>query len=239
MHEVNNIVAGWMRTAGMSTRRRPDRQPHRPLRRTRRENLHPRFPPRHRAGCGQYDGILGVMVAIACVQRLHDRDERLPYAIEVIGFADEEGLRFGTTYLGSSAYTGSFSGERLRLEDRSGVTLREAVRSFGGDPDALEGDGHSGEDLLGYFEVHEQGPVLEKEDLPVGVVMAINGQSRNQVGFIGNAGHAGTEPMEGGRDALCAAAEFVLEVEAAARAEPDAVGTVGRSRRSARQRRPR
>ena len=103
------------------------------------------------------------MVAIACVQRLHDRDERLPYAIEVIGFADEEGLRFGTTYLGSSAYTGSFSGERLRLEDRSGVTLREAVRSFGGDPDALEGDGHSGEDLLGYFEVHiEQGPVLEK-----------------------------------------------------------------------------
>ena len=203
MHEVNNIVAGWMRTAGMSTRR--DQIGNLIGRyEGRGENLHPRFPPRHRAGCGQVRRHSAAMVAIACVQRLHDRDERLPYAIEVIGFADEEGLRFGTTYLGSS-YTGSFSGERLRLEDRSGVTLREAVRSFGGDPDALEGDGHSGEDLLGYFEVHiEQGPVLEKEDLPVGVVMAIaNGQSRNQVGFIGNAGHAGTEPMEGRRDALC------------------------------------
>ena len=168
------------------------------------------------------------MVAIACVQQLHDRGERLPYAIEVVGFADEEGLRFDTTFLGSSAYAGCFDRTRLQLEDRNGVTLREAVRSFGGDPDALEGDGRSGEDLLGYCEVHiEQGPVLEKKDLPVGVVTAINGQSRIRVGFIGNAGHAGTEPMEGRRDALCAAAEFVLEVETVAKAEADTVGTVG------------
>jgi allantoate deiminase len=228
MHGVNDIVAGWMRTAGMSTRR------------DQIGNLIGRYEGLGDRtfilgshldtvrDAGRYDGILGVMVAIACVQRLHDRDERLPYAVEVIGFADEEGLRFGTTYLGSSAYAGYFSGDRLRLEDRNGVTLREAVRSFGGDPDALEGDGRSGEDLLGYCEVHiEQGPVLENENLPVGVVTAINGQSRIQVGFIGNAGHAGTIPMEGRRDALCAAAEFVLGVEATARAVPDTVGTVG------------
>ena len=228
MHAVNDIVAGWMRTAGMSTRR------------DQIGNLIGRYEGLGDRtfilgshldtvrDAGKYDGILGVMVAIACVQQLHDRGEKLPYAIEVIGFADEEGLRFGTTYLGSSAYAGSFSGERLRLEDRDGVTLWEAVRSFGGDPDVLEGDGRSGEDLLGYCEVHiEQGPVLEEEDLPVGVVTAINGQSRIQVGFIGKAGHAGTVPMEGRRDALCAAAEFVLEVETVAKAEADTVGTVG------------
>jgi allantoate deiminase len=228
MRGVNDIVAGWMRTAGMSTRR------------DQIGNLIGRYEGLGDRtfilgshldtvrDAGKYDGILGVMVAIACVQKLHDRGERLPYAIEVIGFADEEGLRFGTTFLGSSAYAGSFDGERLWLEDRNAVTLREAVRSFGGDPDALEGEGRSGEDLLGYCEVHiEQGPVLEKEDLPVGVVTAINGQSRVQVGFIGKAGHAGTVPMEGRRDALCAAAEFVLEVEAAAKAQPDTVGTVG------------
>ena len=108
------------------------------------------------------------------------------------------------------------------------MTLREAIRAFGGDPDALEGGGRKDEDLLGYCEVHiEQGPVLEERDLPVGVVTAINGQSRVKVGFVGNAGHAGTVPMEGRRDALCAAAEFVLEVEAAAKEEPGAVATVG------------
>jgi allantoate deiminase len=228
MHRVNDIVAGWMRTAGMTTRR------------DQIGNLIGRYEGLGDRtfilgshldtvrDAGKYDGILGVMVAIACVQQLHDRDERLPYAIEVIGFADEEGLRFGTTYLGSSAYAGSFVRERLLLEDRNGETLREAVRSFGGNPDALEGDGRSDEDLLGYCEVHiEQGPVLEKEDLPVGVVTTINGQSRIQVVFVGKAGHAGTMPMEVRRDALCAAAEFVLEVEAAAKAQADAVGTVG------------
>lgn len=228
MHGVNDIVAGWMRTAGMSTRR------------DQIGNLIGRYEGLGDStlilgshldtvrDAGKYDGILGVMVAIACVQQLHDRGERLPYAIEVVGFADEEGLRFDTTFLGSSVYAGCFHRTRLQLEDRNGVTLREAVRSFGGDPDALEGDGRSGEDLLGYCEVHiEQGPVLEKKDLPVGVVTAINGQSRIRVGFIGKAGHAGTVPMEGRRDALCAAAEFVLEVETLAKAEADTVGTVG------------
>jgi allantoate deiminase len=177
---------------------------------------------------GKYDGILGVMVALACVEQLHDRGERLPFSIEVVAFADEEGLRFGTTFLGSSVYAGAFDGKRLSLEDEKGVTLREAVRTFGGHPDALESDGRGNGDLLGYCEVHiEQGPVLEQMDLPVGVVTAINGQSRIKVGFTGQAGHAGTVPMEGRRDALCAAAEFVLEVESTAKAEPQAVATVG------------
>ncbi len=226
MRGVNDIVAGWMRTAGMTTRRDAI------------GNLVGRYEGVGEKtlilgshldtvrDAGKYDGILGVMVAIACVQRLHDRGERLSCAVEVVGFADEEGLRFGTTFLGSSAYAGCFDQARLQLEDQGGVTLREAVRSFGGDPDALEGRG--GEDLLGYCEVHiEQGPVLEQRGLPVGVVTAINGQSRIRVGFIGRAGHAGTVPMEGRRDALCAAAEFVLAVEAVAKAEADTVGTVG------------
>jgi allantoate deiminase len=168
------------------------------------------------------------MIALACVQQVHNRGERLPFSIEVVAFADEEGLRFGTTFLGSSAYAGAFDGKRLSLEDKNGVTLREAVRAFGGDPDVLESDGRGGDDLLGYCEVHiEQGPVLEQKDLPVGVVTAINGQSRVKAGFVGKAGHAGTVPMEGRRDALCAAAEFVLEIECAAKADPEAVATVG------------
>ena len=228
MREVNDVVSGWMREAGMTPRR------------DEIGNLIGRYEGTGEKtlilgshldtvrDAGRYDGILGVMVALACVQRLHDRDERLPFAVEVVAFADEEGLRFGTTYLGSSVYAGAFDEGLLGLEDGDGLTLSEAVRAFGGDPEALVGGGRGGGDLLGYCEVHiEQGPVLESEGLPVGVVSAINGQSRVRVGFVGEAGHAGTVPMEERRDALCAAAEFVLEVESAARAEPGAVATVG------------
>jgi allantoate deiminase len=228
MREANNIVSGWMRTAGMTVRR------------DEIGNLIGRYEGigdktlilgSHLdtvRDAGKYDGILGVMVALACVQQLHNRGERLPFSIEVVAFADEEGLRFGTTFLGSSAYAGVFDGKRLSLEDHDGVTLREAVRAFGGDPDVLESDGRGGGDLLGYCEVHiEQGPVLEQKDLPVGVVTAINGQSRVKASFVGKAGHAGTVPMEGRRDALCAAAEFVLEIESAAKADTEAVATVG------------
>jgi allantoate deiminase len=228
MNEANNIVSGWMRGARMAVRRDGI------------GNLIGRYEGTGDRtlilgshldtvrDAGRYDGILGVMVALACVQQLHNRSERLPYAVEVVAFADEEGLRFGTTFLGSSAYAGAFDASRLSLEDQNGVTLREAVRAFGGDPEALEADGRASEDLLGYCEVHiEQGPVLEQEGLPVGVVTAINGQSRVKVGFTGKAGHAGTVPMEGRQDALCAAAEFVLGAESAARAEPAAVATVG------------
>ena len=228
MNETNNIVAGWMGEAGMSTRRDAI------------GNLIGRYEGTGEKtfvlgshldtvrDAGKYDGILGVMVALACVQQLHNRGERLPFSVEVVAFADEEGLRFGTTFLGSSVYAGAFEEELLSLEDHDGVTLREAVRAFGGDPDALESDGRRGGDLLGYLEVHiEQGPMLEQEDLPVGVVSAISGQSRVGVGFTGEAGHAGTVPMGSRRDALCAAAEFVVEVERAARRETGSVATVG------------
>jgi allantoate deiminase len=230
LRQVNGLVAGWMRAADMTVSY------------DEIGNLVGRYEGREEDGgtlvlgshldtvrdAGRYDGPLGVMVGLACVERLQKRNEHLPCAVEVVGFADEEGLRFGTTFLGSSVFAGSFDPELLDLEDADGVTLAEAVRSFGGDPDALADGGRAGDDLIGYCEVHiEQGPVLERLDLPVGVVTGIQGQSRASVGFVGAAGHAGTVPMEGRRDALCAAAEFVLAVEETARGEPGMVATVG------------
>jgi len=228
MCEANEIVSGWMQGAGMSVSRDEIGNLIGFYRGTGDETLVLGSHLDTVRDAGKYDGILGVMVAIACVQRLHDRGERLPFAIEVAAFADEEGLRFGTAYLGSSVYAGAFDEELLYLQDGEGVTLREAVRAFGGDPGALEQEGRRDGGLLGYCEVHiEQGPVLEEHDLPVGIVTAISGQSRVGLVFDGEAGHAGTVPMEERQDALCTAAEFVLEADHAARAEPGAVATVG------------
>ncbi|HET6309697.1 MAG TPA: allantoate amidohydrolase [Candidatus Nitrosotalea sp.] len=177
---------------------------------------------------GRYDGPLGVMVAIAAVQRLHDSASRLPFAIEVVGFADEEGLRYGTPYLGSRALAGTFAVTDLTHMDAQGVSLADAIRTFGGDPARLAADRWHGGNLLGYVEVHiEQGPVLEARDLPVGIVSAINGQARYRLTFTGEAAHAGTTPMNGRRDALVAAAEFILVVEAEARETEGLVATVG------------
>jgi allantoate deiminase len=177
---------------------------------------------------GKYDGPLGVLVALACIQRLHDRGEHLPFSIELLAFSDEEGLRFHSAYLGSKAVAGTLDPAALRLTDDDGISLDEAIRQFGGAPDRLASDRWVGTDVLGYCEVHiEQGPVLERLDLPVGVVSAIQGQSRFAVSFRGEAGHAGTVPMDLRRDALCAAAELVLAVEAQARAQPGLVATVG------------
>jgi allantoate deiminase len=177
---------------------------------------------------GKYDGPLGMMIALAAVARLDQTGARLPFAIEVVGFADEEGLRYGTTYLGSRALAGAFDPADLERTDAQGVTMSEAIRSFGGDPDRIAEDRWNGGRLLGYCEVHiEQGPVLEAGDLPVGVVSAIAGQSRLRLKFIGEAAHAGTVPMNRRRDALAAAAEFVLAVEADARATEGLVATVG------------
>src|SRR5829696_8090103 len=228
MREANKVVSGWMRGAGMTVSQDEIGNLIGHYQGTGEKTLVLGSHLDTVRDAGKYDGILGVMVALACVQRLHNRGERLPFSVEVVAFADEEGLRFGTTFLGSSVYAGVFEEELLSLEDHYGVTLREAVRAFGGDPDALEGDGRRRGDLLGYLEVHiEQGPVLEQEDLPVGVVSAVSGQSRVGVGFTGEAGHVGTVSMGSRRDALCAAAEFVVEVERAARREPGSVATVG------------
>jgi allantoate deiminase len=176
---------------------------------------------------GRYDGMLGVLVAIGCVERLHDEGRSLPYAVEVIAFADEEGVRFGTGYLGSSVVAGRFDAD-LGQRDAEGVTLAEAVRAFGGDSEGLASAGRDPADLIGYYEVHiEQGPVLEDEGVPLGVVTAIAGQTGGRIVFTGEAGHAGTVPMALRRDALGAAAEFVSALEVVARDEDGVVATVG------------
>ena len=177
---------------------------------------------------GKYDGPLGVLVTLACIERLFAEGMRLPIAVELVAFADEEGLRFHTAYLGSSAFTGALPREALDLTDQDGVTLREAIRAFGGDPEALGTSAHQRDELLGYCEVHiEQGPVLEANDLPIGVVSGIQGQTRVAISMTGVAGHAGTVPMSLRHDALSAAAEFVVAVERTAQDTPELVATVG------------
>ena len=177
---------------------------------------------------GRYDGMLGVLVAIASLERLRDQERSLPYGVEVLAFADEEGVRYGTGYLGSSVVAGCFDSADLERRDSAGVPLAEAMRAFGGDPERLAGARREPGDLIGYFEVHiEQGPVLEAAGVPLGVVGAIAGQSRARIAFTGEAGHAGTVPMGLRRDALCGAAEFLSAVEAVARDCDGAVATVG------------
>jgi allantoate deiminase len=178
---------------------------------------------------GKYDGMLGVVSAIECIDFLKRKNKRLAFAIEVVGFGDEEGVRFGTTLLGSRAVAGILDLEVLKAKDAKGKTLLEALREFGLDPDAIPKLARKRGEVLAYAELHiEQGPVLEAEGLPVGVVTAINGFSRLRVTLKGAAGHAGTVPMALRRDALAGAAECALAVERIARSQPEVVGTVGR-----------
>jgi len=177
---------------------------------------------------GRYDGPLGVLTAIACVERLRREQLALPFAVEVVSVVEEEGVRFGTAYLGSSVLAGIPLADQLARTSADGVTLREAIVAMGGDPERLHEAAYRPERVLGYCEVHiEQGPILEHEELPVGVVSAIQGQSRAELRFAGVAGHAGAVPMALRNDALCAAAEFTLAVEAVARSTDGAVATVG------------
>jgi allantoate deiminase len=177
---------------------------------------------------GRYDGMLGVLCAIECVSALNAAGTRLPFAIEVIGFGDEEGVRFGSTLLGSRAIAGTFDAALLDKVDAEGVSMREALVAFGLDPEGIPAAARRADRVLAYAELHiEQGPVLEADDLPVGVVTAINGGNRLRVGVTGMAGHAGTVPMGLRRDALAAAAECMLAVERIAASMPEVVGTVG------------
>ena len=178
---------------------------------------------------GKYDGMLGVVAAIDCVHTLNARGTRLPFAIEVVGFADEEGVRFGSTLLGSRAVAGTFDPKLLDNRDKDGTSMREALTAFGLDPERTGDAARRRADILAYAELHiEQGPVLEAEGLPVGVVTAINGANRFTVEIEGMAGHAGTVPMTLRRDALAAAAECVLAIESRCGREPELVGTVGK-----------
>ena len=219
------IVAGWMEEAGMRTRRDAV------------GNVVGRYGAGERPlvlgshldtvpNAGTFDGPLGIVAAIAVVERLAAGGPQPSCPVEVVAFADEEGTRFGTSYLGSAAYIGALDPAWLDQVDADGITLRDAIRASGGDPDlALEA---SPPELLGYLEVHiEQGPVLEREGLPVGVVTAIAGQTRARIVITGEAGHGGTLPMDARHDALAAAAEAVLAVERHGRAEPGLVATVG------------
>lgn len=178
---------------------------------------------------GKYDGNLGVLAAVAVVDALNRRGERLPLAIEVLGFGDEEGVRFPVTLTGSHAVAGTVDPAVADAVDDAGVRLGDALSDFGGDPDGLRGEARRPEDVLGYVELHiEQGPVLEAEGLPLGVVTAINGAARFNVSVRGMAGHAGTVPMDLRRDALAAAASMVLAIERCAQARREVVATVGR-----------
>ncbi len=177
---------------------------------------------------GRYDGNFGVVAAIEAVAAFHSRGERLPFAIEVIAFGDEEGVRFPVTLTGARAVAGILDLAALDAEDADGVSVREALRRFGCDPFALPHIARRRKDVFGYVEMHiEQGPVLEAENLPVGVVSAINGASRFAAEVEGVAGHAGTVPMRLRHDAVAAMSEMVLAVERTALETPDLVATVG------------
>jgi allantoate deiminase len=178
---------------------------------------------------GKWDGPLGLITAISCVADLHRRGRRFPFAIEVTGFADEEGVRFASTLLGSRAVAGTFNERVLADRDAAGISMRDALIQFGLDPDHIGAAARAPGELLAYVELHiEQGPVLEVEHLPVGVVTAISGATRLAASLTGMAGHAGTVPMALRRDALTGAAECIVAIEELCRTDPGGlVGTVG------------
>jgi len=174
---------------------------------------------------GAYDGILGVALAVALLEAL-DR-ETLPYAIEVIGFSEEEGVRFGVPFIGSRALVGRLGADLLNAKDANGISVKEAIRAFGLDPRDIN---HAAitSDTCAYVEFHiEQGPVLEKFGLQLAAVEAIAGQHRLEFTFIGRANHAGTTPMDLRFDAVAAAAEWIASVERLAKETPGLVATVG------------
>ena len=176
---------------------------------------------------GLYDGNYGALAALAVVERLNARDERLDHAIEIVAFGDEEGVRFRTTLTGSRALAGNYPQDVLDQKDAQGVLMRDALLAFGGDPERAGSIRRT--DVAAFVEAHiEQGPALEAEGLPLGVVTAINGATRLEVVVDGLAGHAGATPMHLRQDALTAAAEMALAIEDRARSEPDLVATVGR-----------
>ena len=225
---VMDVVARWMRDAGMTTLRDAF------------GNLIGTYPAAEGSeetrpfvlgghldsvpDAGRYDGILGVLTAIAVVEGLHREGRRLRMPVQVLAIADEEGSRF-QAIIGSRAWTGTLTAADLAVEDEHGVSLADAIRAFGGDPDNLP---DVPPELLGFLETHiEQGPVLEAEDLPVGVVTSIVASERAEMWVRGVAGHAGTVPMPLRKDALAAASEIVLAIERIVTGFEGMVGTVG------------
>ncbi|MCX7782195.1 MAG: allantoate amidohydrolase, partial [Meiothermus sp.] len=228
MWEVHEALTGWMLELGMTVRTDAV------------GNLIGHYPGPHPEAplflmgshvdtvrdAGPYDGPLGGVLALALVKGLEGR--RLPFAIEVMAFSEEEGVRYGVPFLGSKAVAGQFEPSFLALRDAEGRTVEEAIRAFGLEPVQIPQAAYAGARVKGYLEFHiEQGPVLEALGYPLGIVEAIAGQSRLEVAFRGKAGHAGTTPMHLRRDALAGAAEWMTLVEREAREEPGLVATVG------------
>ncbi len=189
---------------------------------------------------GAFDGVLGVVIAIALLEALDGR--RLPFGIEVIGFSEEEGVRFGTPFIGSRALTGRLDGELLERRDARGISVRRVIEDFGLNVNEIS-QAALGNNILGYLEFHiEQGPVLETLNRPLAAVDAIAGQSRLEFIFVGQANHAGTTPMHLRHDAIAGAAEWITVVEREALKVPGLVATVGKidaeARSHQRHRRP-
>ena len=177
---------------------------------------------------GKYDGRLGIFVPMACVRELKRQNKRLPFHLEVIGFAEEEGQRYKATFLGSGTLIGQFDLAWLDQKDADGITMRDAMLHAGLNPQDIPHLLRFPDQYLGFIEVHiEQGPVLNELDLPLGVVTSINGSVRFAGEIIGTACHAGTTPMDRRSDAAAAVAELILAVEKRAAQDGDSVGTVG------------
>lgn len=175
---------------------------------------------------GAFDGILGVVMGLAMVEALTTL--RMPFGIEVVGFSEEEGVRFGVPFIGSRALVGTLDDTMLALRDRQGSSVADAIRSFGLDPAHLQ-EARLADNTLGYLEFHiEQGPVLESLNYPLGIVEGIVGQSRLTVSFTGKAGHAGTTSMKLRHDALAGAGQWIALVQSEAETVPGLVATVGR-----------
>jgi allantoate deiminase len=228
MREVHALLKGWMEAAGMTVKVDAI------------GNLRGVWPgptancPRLLIGshldsvpnAGAFDGILGVLLGLAIVEQL--RGQHLPFAIEVIGFSEEEGVRFNKPFLGSLALIGKLDAETLARTDRNGITIAEAIRNYGLDPTNLS-DALLPEEAFAYLEFHiEQGPILESEGASLGIVEALVGQTRIQFTFTGQANHAGTTPMHLRHDAMAAAADWIVAVEAYANANSGLVATVGK-----------
>jgi allantoate deiminase/N-carbamoyl-L-amino-acid hydrolase len=181
------------------------------------------------ANAGRYDGRLGILTALVVAEQLQRSGQALPFHLDVVAFAEEEGVRFSAPYLGSSAVAGRFDKALLQRRDTGGISLADALQDFGSRPEDIAALARQPRDLVGYLEVHiEQGPVLLNSNRPAGIVTAIVGGARHRVIVHGHAGHAGTVPMALRQDAAAAAAEIVLALERRCNAEPGLVGTVGK-----------
>jgi allantoate deiminase len=227
---ANAAVADWMADAGLRTW-----QDAAGNQLGRREGREPGLPALLLGShldtvpdAGSYDGMLGVVMAVAVVERLGDRIDDFPFAVEVVGFSDEEGTRFGTALLGSCAAAGTWDEDWWELRDKSGTTLYTAFREFGLDPRRVGDAARRPEELIGYLEAHiEQGPYLEAADASLGYVTTIAGARRFKLSIVGEARHAGGTPYPRRRDALVGAAEAISTIERLARAS-DCIATVGR-----------